>query len=85
VLRPDGVQRQQLLLSDRCPEAVVGRMVRHLPPSLEPVQDATTRLLLLLLASHQPPGPGSRARRRSLRVRPVHRSAAKMAAASAAP
>lgn len=85
VLGPDGVQGQQLLLRNRCPDAVVGRVVGRLPPRLEPVQDAAARLLLLLLASHQPTGPGRRARARRFRVRPAHRSGAKMAAASAAP
>ena len=84
VLGPDGVQSQQLLLRNRCPDAVVGRAVGRLPPRLKPVQDAAASLLLLLLASHQPPGPNRRPHGRSLRIRPAHRSAAKMAAASAA-
>ena len=85
VLGPDGVQSQQLLLRDRCPDAVVCRVVGRLPPRLEPVQDAAASLLLLFLASYQPPGPNGRPQGRSLRIRPAHRSAAKMAAASAAP
>lgn len=85
VLGPDGVQGQQLLLRDCCPEAVVGCVVGRLPPRLEPVQDAAACLLLLVLVSHQPPGPSRRPRARRLRVRPAHRSAAKMAAASRAP
>lgn len=52
VLGPDGVQSQQLLLRDRCPDAVVCRVVGRLPPRLEPVQDAAARLLLLFLASY---------------------------------